>query len=144
MPGRHLSSLQALEQVQWAWEGRTEGPEAGRGCLEAGGGRGEPCEPQCSRAVTKAESTRQAGSVCVQPASAEQAESPKHPCEPGEVNTHTHTHTQRNPPVSAPAAHSLATAQTIGRRRQWHPTPVLLLGKSHGRRSLEGRSPWGC
>ena len=24
------------------------------------------------------------------------------------------------------------------RRRQWHPTPVLLLGKSHGRRSLVG------
>ena len=23
------------------------------------------------------------------------------------------------------------------RRRQWHPTPVLLLGKSHGRRSLQ-------
>ena len=29
------------------------------------------------------------------------------------------------------------------RRRQRHPTPVLLPGKSHGRRSLEGRSPWG-
>ena len=28
-------------------------------------------------------------------------------------------------------------------RRQWHPTPVLLPGKSHGRRSLVGRSPWG-
>ena len=28
-------------------------------------------------------------------------------------------------------------------RRQWHPTPVLLLRKSHGRRSLEGCSPWG-
>ena len=28
-------------------------------------------------------------------------------------------------------------------RRQWHPTPVLLLGKSHGRRSLVGYSPWG-
>ena len=28
-------------------------------------------------------------------------------------------------------------------RRQWHPTPVLLPGKSHGRRSLEGCSPWG-
>jgi len=28
-------------------------------------------------------------------------------------------------------------------RRQWHPTPVLLLGKSHGRRSLVGCSPWG-
>ena len=29
------------------------------------------------------------------------------------------------------------------RRRQWHPTPVLLPGKSHGRRSLEGCSSWG-
>ena len=25
----------------------------------------------------------------------------------------------------------------------WHPTPVLLPGKSHGRRSLVGCSPWG-
>ena len=30
-----------------------------------------------------------------------------------------------------------------GWRRQWHPTPVLLPGKSHGRRSLVGYSPWG-
>ena len=29
-------------------------------------------------------------------------------------------------------------------RRQWHPTPVLLPGKSHGQRSLEGCSPWDC
>ena len=29
------------------------------------------------------------------------------------------------------------------RRRQWHPTPVLLPGKSYGRRSLVGCSPWG-
>ena len=28
-------------------------------------------------------------------------------------------------------------------RRQWHPTPVLLPGKSHGRKSLVGCSPWG-
>ena len=28
-------------------------------------------------------------------------------------------------------------------RRQWHPTPVLLAGKSHGWRSLVGCSPWG-
>ena len=28
-------------------------------------------------------------------------------------------------------------------RRQWHPTPVLLPGKSHGRRSLVDCSPWG-
>ena len=27
--------------------------------------------------------------------------------------------------------------------RQWHPTPVLLPGNSHGRRSLVGCSPWG-
>ena len=27
--------------------------------------------------------------------------------------------------------------------RQWHPTPVLLPGESHGRRSLVGCSPWG-
>ena len=29
------------------------------------------------------------------------------------------------------------------RRRQWYPTPVILPGKSHGRRSLAGYSPWG-
>ena len=26
-------------------------------------------------------------------------------------------------------------------KRQWHPTPVLLPGKSHGQRSLVGCSP---
>ena len=31
----------------------------------------------------------------------------------------------------------------ISRRRQWHPTPVLLPGKSHGWRSLVGCRPWG-
>ena len=28
-------------------------------------------------------------------------------------------------------------------RRKWHPTPLLWPGKSHGRRSLVGCSPWG-
>jgi len=28
-------------------------------------------------------------------------------------------------------------------RRRWHPTPILLPGESHGRRSLVGCSPWG-
>ena len=28
-------------------------------------------------------------------------------------------------------------------RRRWHPTPLLLPGKSHGQRSLVGYSPWG-
>ena len=27
--------------------------------------------------------------------------------------------------------------------RQWHPTPILLPGKSHGQRSLIGCNPWG-
>ena len=31
-----------------------------------------------------------------------------------------------------------------GWSRQWHPTPVLLPGKSHGWRSLVGCSPCGC
>ena len=34
-------------------------------------------------------------------------------------------------------------SRTVFRRRQWHPTPVLLSGKSHGRRSVVGCSPWG-
>ena len=33
-------------------------------------------------------------------------------------------------------------SQFLNQRRQWHPTPVLLPGKSHGRRSLVGCSPW--
>ena len=32
---------------------------------------------------------------------------------------------------------------TMFPRRQWQPTPVPLPGKSHGRRSLVGCSPWG-
>ena len=38
---------------------------------------------------------------------------------------------------------SFALAYDYCRRRQWHPTPVLLPGKFHGRRSLVGCSPWG-
>src|SRR5574340_1212843 len=34
-------------------------------------------------------------------------------------------------------------ASRKNRRRQWHPTPVLLPGKSHGQRGLVGCSPWG-
>ena len=32
----------------------------------------------------------------------------------------------------------------LRRRRQWHPSPVLLPGKSHGQKSLVGCSLWGC
>ena len=39
---------------------------------------------------------------------------------------------------------NLKPPATFGWRRQWQPTPVCLPGKSHGRRSLVGCSPWGC
>ena len=29
-------------------------------------------------------------------------------------------------------------------RRKWQPTPVFLLGKYHGQKSLVDYSPWGC
>ena len=38
---------------------------------------------------------------------------------------------------------SLSRLRELVPRRQWHPTPVLLPGKSHGRRSLTGRVPRG-
>jgi len=38
---------------------------------------------------------------------------------------------------------TIALISHISWRRHWHPTPVLLSGKSHGWRSLEGCSPWG-
>ena len=37
----------------------------------------------------------------------------------------------------------LNTLVLVNRRRQWHPTPVLLPGRSHGQRSLVGSSPSG-
>ena len=39
--------------------------------------------------------------------------------------------------------HTVALISHASRRRRWHPTPGLLPGKSHGRRSLLGYSPWG-
>ena len=41
------------------------------------------------------------------------------------------------------ASLALKRGRLCAQRRQWHPTPVLLPGKSHGRRSLVGCSPWG-
>jgi len=41
------------------------------------------------------------------------------------------------------SAFTFLNSSTLTGRRQWHPTPVLLPGKSHGRRSLVGCSPWG-
>ena len=36
----------------------------------------------------------------------------------------------------------LLSTNILGRRRWWHPTPVLSPGESHGQRSLVGCSPW--
>ena len=38
---------------------------------------------------------------------------------------------------------NLSCCRAETRRRQWHSTPVLLPGKSHGWSSLVGCSPWG-
>ena len=38
---------------------------------------------------------------------------------------------------------SLLFNTCLSQSRQWHPTPVLTPGKSHGWRSLVGCSPWG-
>ena len=37
----------------------------------------------------------------------------------------------------------MAGSRRHSRRRRWHPTPVVLPGKSHGQGSLAGCSPWG-
>jgi hypothetical protein len=38
---------------------------------------------------------------------------------------------------------AMVAGRQLNQRRRWHPTPVLLPGRSHGRRSLVGCSPWG-
>ena len=38
---------------------------------------------------------------------------------------------------------AMVAGRQLNRRRRWHPTPVLLPGRSHGRRILVGCSPWG-
>ena len=47
-------------------------------------------------------------------------------------------------PKNAPTTTQLHSSHMLAWRRQWHPTPVLLPGNSHGWRSLVGCSPWGC
>ena len=51
--------------------------------------------------------------------------------------------TKRHPGTIITIKSGLSKCSPIHRRRQWHPTPVLLPGKSHGWRSLVGCSPWG-
>ena len=46
-------------------------------------------------------------------------------------------------PCSIGLCFCFCASTILSRRRQWHPTPALLPGKSHGRRSTVGCSPWG-
>ena len=46
-------------------------------------------------------------------------------------------------PKNAQTTAQLHSSYMLAQRRQWHPTPVFLPGKSHGRRSLEGCGAWG-
>ena len=55
------------------------------------------------------------------------------------VRVVTSQHTERISPNLTVILWSLAF---LWQRRHWHPTPVLLPGKSHGRRSLVGCVPW--
>ena len=45
--------------------------------------------------------------------------------------------------VPLPSPRQRYHIQMTARRRRWQPTSVLLPGKSHGRKSLVGCSPWG-
>ena len=68
-----------------------------------------------------------------------------------EVATHSSILAWRIPWTEEPDRLQSMGLQRVGknlvtkqlRRRWWHPTPVLLPGKSHGWRSLVGWSPWG-
>ena len=50
---------------------------------------------------------------------------------------------EKSMPIFPTQSLGISSIQILVRRRRWHPTPVLLPGKSHWRRSLEGCSPWG-
>ena len=52
----------------------------------------------------------------------------------------------KNPPASAGRYRRCRFNPWVGKipwRMKWQPTPVFLLGESHGQRSLEGYNPWG-
>ena len=53
-----------------------------------------------------------------------------------QLSTHPHTHVYNDVSIYSVCLYNHC-------RRRWHPTPVLLPGKSHGQRSLVGCGPRG-
>ena len=52
----------------------------------------------------------------------------------------------KNPPANTGGAGDLSFDPRVSKIpwiRKWYLTPVFLLGKFHGQRSLVGYSPWG-
>ena len=68
-----------------------------------------------------------------------QLHSPERDHQSGQCSSYSHCSHTWDPTIHT----ALQPASNIPRRGQWHPTPVLLPGKSHGWRSLVGCSPWG-
>jgi len=64
-------------------------------------------------------------------------------CSPLGFSVHGILQARRVEWVSMPSSRGFVVYSQMYWRRQWHPTPVLLPGKSHGWRSLVGCSPWG-
>ena len=68
-----------------------------------------------------------------------------------DISMYQRLYRSRFQPLLLTSGHEIFASLLLGivfildyrRRRQWHPTPVLLPSKSHGRRSLVGCSPWG-
>ena len=53
----------------------------------------------------------------------------------------------KNPPANAGDSRNVGSNPWVGKiswSRKWQTTPVFLLGKFHGQRSLAGYSPQGC
>ena len=52
-------------------------------------------------------------------------------------------HTRLLCPPLSPRVCSNSRPLSQWQRRKWQPTPIFLLGESHGQRSLAGHGPWG-
>ena len=85
-----------------------------------------PCRP-CPALKPRLQRNRRCGQCLLYTGAQNQLQHPL-PCDQGTA------HSQESAPQRS---------EELDARRQWHPTPIFLPGKSHGQRSLVGCSPWG-